>query len=273
LTSSRRRWRRAASGDICRGTARLGSRLSATVFFIAELLTGEPAHAASPATDPAAQLRTAVPAGPARGARRCAGQCARGQHADDRPRAPRAARISRAPGVVGPAPQYAKRGSPERKIHDAGNTTQLPGKLIRSEGQAASKDLAVDEAYDALGATWRLYHDIYERDSIDGAGMPLTGSVHYGNDYDNAFWNGTQMVFGDGDGEVFNRFTIAVDIIGHELTHGVIDHESGWSTRASRARSTNRSATCSARSSSSMCSSRPRSRPTGWWARGFSRKR
>ena len=126
-----------------------------------------------------------------------------------------------------PAPQYARRGSPERKIHDAGNTTQLPGKLIRTEGQAAIKDVAADEAYDALGATWRLYHDIYERDSIDGAGMPLTGSVHYGKDYDNAFWNGTQMVFGDGDGEVFNRFTIAVDIIGHELTHGVIDHESG----------------------------------------------
>jgi Zn-dependent metalloprotease len=127
----------------------------------------------------------------------------------------------------GAAPSYAKRGSPERKIYNAGNTTQLPGKLVRSEGQAAVKDVAADEAYDALGATWRLYHDVYERDSIDGAGMPLTGSVHYGKDYDNAFWNGTQMVFGDGDGEVFNRFTIAVDIIGHELTHGVIDHEAG----------------------------------------------
>ena len=127
----------------------------------------------------------------------------------------------------GAAPAYAKRGSPERKICNAGNTTQLPGKLVRAEGQAAIKDVAADEAYDALGATWRLYHDIYERDSIDGAGMPLTGSVHYGKDYDNAFWNGTQMVFGDGDGEVFNRFTIAVDIIGHELTHGVVDHEAG----------------------------------------------
>ena len=125
----------------------------------------------------------------------------------------------------GAAPGYVRHHAPERAIHDAGNTTQLPGKLIRSEGQAAINNAAADEAYDALGATWRLYHDIYERDSIDGTGMPLTGSVHYGKDYDNAFWNGTQMVFGDGDGEVFNRFTIAVDIIGHELTHGVIDHE------------------------------------------------
>lgn len=127
----------------------------------------------------------------------------------------------------GAAPRYAKRDAPVRAIHDAGHTTQLPGKLVRSEGQAATKDVAADEAYEYLGATWRLYHDIYERDSIDGAGMPLKGSVHYGEDYDNAFWNGTQMVFGDGDGEVFNRFTIAADIIGHELTHGVIDHEAG----------------------------------------------
>jgi Zn-dependent metalloprotease len=49
--------------------------------------------------------------------------------------------------------------------------------------------------------------------------------VHYGLDYDNAFWDGTQMVFGDGDGDLFNRFTIAIDVIGHELTHGVTEVE------------------------------------------------
>ena len=51
--------------------------------------------------------------------------------------------------------------------------------------------------------------------------MDLVGTVHYGDQYDNAFWDGAQMVFGDGDGTIFNRFTIAVDVIGHELTHGV----------------------------------------------------
>ncbi|WGT63861.1 M4 family metallopeptidase [Variovorax paradoxus] len=127
----------------------------------------------------------------------------------------------------GRPPAYVRRDSPQRAVHDAEHTMSLPGKLVRAEGQAPTNDIAADEAYDYLGATYRLYRDIYERDSIDGAGMPLTGSVHYGNDYDNAFWNGKQMVFGDGDGEVMNRFTIAVDIIGHELTHGVIDHESG----------------------------------------------
>ena len=55
-------------------------------------------------------------------------------------------------------------------------------------------------------------------------GMPLTSTVHYQRAYDNAFWDGQQMVYGDGDGEFFNRFTLAVDVIGHELTHGVTEH-------------------------------------------------
>lgn len=116
-------------------------------------------------------------------------------------------------------------GTPQRTVHTADNGTTLPGRLVRAEGAPASGDAAVDEAYAHLGATYKLFWDIYHRDSIDASGLPLVSSVHYGEDYDNAFWNGAQMVFGDGDGEVFNRFTVAVDIIGHELTHGVIDTE------------------------------------------------
>ena len=108
-----------------------------------------------------------------------------------------------------------------RLVYTAANATNLPGTLIRSEGQAPSGDVAVDEAYDGFGATFDLYWDLYRRNSIDNNGMDLIGTVHYGNQYDNAFWDGTQMVFGDGDGTIFNRFTIAVDVIGHELTHGV----------------------------------------------------
>lgn len=124
-----------------------------------------------------------------------------------------------------PAKRASPAGTPRRAVHDAGNTTTLPGKLVRAEGRPASGDDAVDEAYEYLGATYKLFWDIYQRHSIDGHGLPLVGTVHYGEDYDNAFWNGAQMVFGDGDGEVFNRFTVAPDIIGHELTHGVIDAE------------------------------------------------
>ena len=56
--------------------------------------------------------------------------------------------------------------------------------------------------------------------------------MHYGVDYDNAFWDGSQMVFGDGDGGSSSRFT-AVDVIGHELTHGVTSTPPAWTTRAS----------------------------------------
>ncbi|OZI59630.1 M4 family metallopeptidase [Bordetella genomosp. 11] len=112
-----------------------------------------------------------------------------------------------------------------RRVHTAEGGTALPGRPVRAEGQAATGDPATDEAYDYLGATHALFAEVYGRDSIDGKGMALVGTVHYGQHYDNAFWNGAQMVFGDGDGEVFNRFTIAMDVVGHELSHGVIDHE------------------------------------------------
>jgi Zn-dependent metalloprotease len=108
-----------------------------------------------------------------------------------------------------------------RRIFDAQNGSVLPGVPVREEGARASDDVAVNEAYDGLGATWDLYADVYDRNSIDDAGMDLLASVHYLRDYDNAQWDGQRMVFGDGDGTVFRRFTIAVDVVGHELTHGV----------------------------------------------------
>ncbi len=127
--------------------------------------------------------------------------------------------------ALAPARQVAPAGTPDRAVHDAGNGTTLPGKLVRAEGARPSGDPAVDEAYAHLGATYKFFWNVYKRHSIDAHGLPLIGTVHYGEDYENAFWNGAQMVFGDGDGEIFNRFTVAVDIIGHELTHGVIDTE------------------------------------------------
>lgn len=111
-----------------------------------------------------------------------------------------------------------------RTIYDAGTLQQLPGKVVRTEGSGPSTDSSVNEAYDGLGATFEFYLEVYHRNSIDDGGMPLNASVHFGKDYDNAFWNSQQMVFGDGDGQLFNRFTIALDVIGHELTHGVTEH-------------------------------------------------
>ncbi|WP_082553241.1 protealysin inhibitor emfourin [Phycicoccus sp. Root101] len=129
------------------------------------------------------------------------------------------------PSATGPAPDDGS--GPQRVVGDAKGAETLPGTTVRREGEAATGDPAADEAYDGLGQTWSLYSQAYGRDSLDGKGLPLLATVHYGKDYDNAFWDGTQMVFGDGDGEVFNRFTVSVDVIGHELTHGVTELTAG----------------------------------------------
>jgi Zn-dependent metalloprotease len=121
----------------------------------------------------------------------------------------------------------------QRNVFTANNGSNLPGTLARGEGDLPTGDPAVDEAYDGSGATFDLFLDEYERNSIDGNGMRLDSTVHYKVGYDNAFWNGRQMVYGDGDEDLpepdrlFNRFTIALDIIGHELTHGVTQFEAG----------------------------------------------
>lgn len=117
-----------------------------------------------------------------------------------------------------------------RTIYTADNSSSLPGRQVRSEGGPPTGDPAADEAYDGAGATHALFSEIFNRNSIDGNGMRLDSTVHYRTGYDNAFWNGRQMIYGDGDEDLpeaqrlFNRFTIAVDIIGHELTHGVTQH-------------------------------------------------
>ena len=127
-----------------------------------------------------------------------------------------------------PAPRVAAlmgEADKQRLIYSAKNSETLPGTLVRSEGQGATKDVAVNEAYDGLGATYDMFWSAFDRNSIDDEGLPLEATVHYGRQYDNAFWNGERMVFGDGDGELFNRFTISLDVIGHELTHGVTEDE------------------------------------------------
>ncbi|KAF7506066.1 hypothetical protein GJ744_012313 [Endocarpon pusillum] len=119
-------------------------------------------------------------------------------------------------------------GAINRKIYSCNGTTNLPGTLIRAEGQKpigtrdASQD--PDECYAGFGATFDFYKNVLGRNSINDSGLPLIGSVHYGKKYDNAMWDGEQMIFGDGDGVIFNGFTDELDVIGHELTHGVTQY-------------------------------------------------
>lgn len=121
----------------------------------------------------------------------------------------------------------ALEGEKQRTIYEAHNTENLPGGIVRAEGGPATGDPAVNEAYEGLGATYDFFWEAYDRNSIDDEGLPLDATVHYGQQYDNAFFDGQRMVFGDGDGELFNRFTVALDVIGHELAHGVTEDEAG----------------------------------------------
>ncbi|WP_375384805.1 M4 family metallopeptidase [uncultured Microbacterium sp.] len=117
--------------------------------------------------------------------------------------------------------------APDRTIFDAKGRETLPGTRVRGEDDPPTADEAVDEAFDGLGATFDFYSQAYGRNGIDAAGGALEATVHYGRNYDNAFWNGERMVFGDGDGEVFTGFTGSLTVIAHELTHGVTEHEGG----------------------------------------------
>ncbi|GIF25696.1 Zn-dependent metalloprotease [Actinoplanes tereljensis] len=112
-----------------------------------------------------------------------------------------------------------------RSVFDCANSTFLPfAKLMRSEDDGPVADKSVNQAFEGLGVTRAFYRDVFQRDSIDGHGMRLQGFVHRGRRYNNAFWDGQQMVFGDGDGKVFADFTGSLDVIAHELGHGVTEH-------------------------------------------------
>jgi Zn-dependent metalloprotease len=112
-----------------------------------------------------------------------------------------------------------------RVIYDAENSEKLPGFIVRSEGQRTKGGRTVSEAYDYSGRTYDFFKKVFDRNSINDSGMDLESTVHYGEDYNNAFWNGTQMVYGDGDGDIFNRFTKCLEVVGHELTHGITQYE------------------------------------------------
>ncbi|MEJ8641426.1 M4 family metallopeptidase [Streptomyces sp. MS1.HAVA.3] len=100
--------------------------------------------------------------------------------------------------------------------------------MARTEDGPESADESVNRAFDGLGLTRDFYKEVFQRNSIDGRGMRLEGYVHFGMKFENAFWDGRQMVFGDGDGKRFGNLTGSLDVIAHELTHGVTDHTSGF---------------------------------------------
>ena len=124
----------------------------------------------------------------------------------------------------------------KRTVYDVDHGSQgnLPGTKVRAEGDPEVTDVAVNQAYDGSGTTFDFYEQVFNRNSVDGQGLELVSSVHFETDYDNAFWDGSQMVYGDGDGQMFKRggFTECLDVMAHELTHGVTQFTAGLRYRA-----------------------------------------
>jgi Zn-dependent metalloprotease len=109
-------------------------------------------------------------------------------------------------------------------VYTASNGSSLPGRKVRTAEAPPTGDQAADEAHEGVRASLALFKEVFGRDSYDGQGAAVVATVHYQRDYDNAFWDGNQLVFGDGDGKVFDRFTKPVDVLGHELSHAVTQY-------------------------------------------------
>ena len=112
-------------------------------------------------------------------------------------------------------------------VYDAGNRWSLPGRLVITEQRTRSADSEAHEAFQGAGATYDFFSQLFGRSSIDGRGMRINSTVHYGNRFANAMWNAEQIIYGDGVGELFGRFTAAVEVIAHELTHGITQYTAG----------------------------------------------
>jgi Zn-dependent metalloprotease len=168
-------------------------------------------------------------------------------------------RRSAVAGLVAAAP-----GNARRTIFDCQNGTRLSDAAMqRSEDGAAGSDDAVNRAFDGLGTTRDFYNTVFSRNSLDDRGMRLDGYVHYDTEFNNAFFDGQVMVFGDGDEQQFTDFTKSLDVIAHELTHGVTAFTADLTYPINPGLSTSRCRMSSARWSSSGQKIRRRPRPIG----------
>jgi len=140
-----------------------------------------------------------------------------------RPRTERQALVM----VAGPLvlPPRRKR----RTVYDARHGGELPGRIVRGEGAPRTRDEFVNEAYEGAGRTYDFFRRVYGRRSVDDHALRLDSTVHFGDGFNNAHWNGRQMIYGDGDGKYFRRFTSQLDVIAHELTHGISQYTAGFS--------------------------------------------
>lgn len=108
---------------------------------------------------------------------------------------------------------------PTVTVFDCKHGTTIPGSPVSNP--ASSTDATAQRTFNETTAVADFYYTMFGRNSLDDAGMGLLSSIHYSINYNNAFWNGSQMTYGDGDGTIFTDFTMSNDVIAHELTHGI----------------------------------------------------
>ncbi len=129
--------------------------------------------------------------------------------------------------MMAAAPKPMKPMKPNRSVYDGHHKARLPGTLVRSEGDKSVVDKSVNRAYNGAGKTFNFYKKLFDRNSLDGHGLKLKSTVHHRKNYNNAFWNGSQMAYGDGDGRILKDLTLSLTVIGHELSHGVVQYSGG----------------------------------------------
>ncbi|WP_411342460.1 M4 family metallopeptidase [Paenibacillus sp. WLX1005] len=93
-----------------------------------------------------------------------------------------------------------------------------------SSTSSTFNDPAAVDAHAYAAKVYDFYKEKFKRNSLDGSGLRIQSVTHYGSKYNNAFWNGSYMIYGDGDGKVFAPLSGALDVVAHEMTHGVIEH-------------------------------------------------
>lgn len=112
--------------------------------------------------------------------------------------------------------------APAITVFNCNHSQTLPGAQIANP--ATSPDVTAKHVFAETSSVAAFYSQVFGRNSVDGVGGTLISSIHFGVGYNNAFWNGSQMTYGDGDGSIFIDFSKGNDVIGHELTHGVTQH-------------------------------------------------
>lgn len=137
------------------------------------------------------------------------------------------ATVTSSAAATAAAAAAAAKGASRREVWDSETDRQQRVKLVRAEGDPTTADDDVTAAYEYSGLVRSFFREMLGRDSIDNAGLDLVLNVHFGSNYMNAFWDGDEMTFGDGDGTIFTSFVKSLDVVAHELGHGVTQHTAG----------------------------------------------